>query len=125
MKTQIKKDIMVAMRNKDTVTRDVLRVVLGEIDRNPPGADVLQIIKKMVTNITEIGGSIEEIKILSQYLPKELSRPELEQIIDQYIIDENLEGMRSLGVIMKHMTQTYPNQYDGKLVSQIAKEVLL
>ena len=79
----------------------------------------------MVTNLTEINGDPKEIEILTQYLPKELSRPELEDIIDNIIVEQNLEGMRSLGVIMKHMTQTYPNQYDGKLVSTIAKEVLL
>jgi uncharacterized protein YqeY len=30
----------------------------------------------------------------------------------------------NIGMIMKHFKEWYPGQYDGKLVSQIAKEML-
>lgn len=133
MKEKIKLDIRQAMINKDTVARDVLRVLMGEIERNeqtPKGKiqlsdnEVLRIIKKLSDNIKETIGSIAEIKVLSEYLPKELTRIQIEEIVDRYIVDNEIDSMKGMGRIMGHFGQNFPNRYDGKLVSTIIREVL-
>ena len=133
MKSKIQYDIKQAMRSKDTVARDVLRVLIGEIERaeqTPKGKielgteDVQRIVKKMITNIKETSADNVEVVILEKYLPRELSRFELETLVDNYIVDNDVEGMRGLGQVMGYFGKTYPNQYDGKLLSTIIREVL-
>ena len=133
MKTQIKNDIRTAMLSNDIVTRSILRVLIGEIERNeqsPKGKvelsdnQVITIIKKISDNIKETNGSTEEIEVLSKYLPKELTRIQMEEIVDNYIIENDIEGMQGMGKLMNHFRQNFPNRYDGKLLSIIVKEVL-
>jgi hypothetical protein len=140
MKTQIKKDMMVAMKNKDVVGRTVLRVLLGEIERNeqtPDGkiqlsdTEVVKIIKNLSDNIkesyTDENSDMckEELAPLQKYIPQQLTRIQIEEIVDDIIVEQDLEGMKSMGIIMKHFSETYPTRYDGKLVSTIIKEVLI
>lgn len=133
MKTKIKQNIKDAMISKDTVARDVLRVLIGEIERkeqSPKGKislsdlEIVALIKKMSENIKDMDGDEYEIKILEKYLPKVLTRYEIEDIVDNYIIDFEIADMKGMGRIMGYFKSTYPNQYDGKLVSTIIKEVL-
>jgi len=134
MKNKIKLDIKQAMINKDTVARDVLRVLMGEIERNeqtPKGkiqlsdTEVIKIIKKISDNIKETSGNVKEIEVLSNYLPKELTRLQMEEIADRYIVDNDIDDMRGLGKIMNHFRSNFPNRYDGKLLATIVKEVLI
>ena len=133
MKTQIKNDIRTAMLSKDIVARSILRVLIGEIERNeqsPKGKvelsdnQVITIIKKISDNIKETNGSTEEIEVLSKYLPKELTRLQMEEIVDRFIIENEIDNMKGMGKIMNHFRMNFPSRYDGKLLSTIVKEVL-
>lgn len=133
MKTQIKQDMLSAMKAGDTLTRDVLRVLLGEIERNEQGKDskitlsnddITAIVKKISTNIKESNGSEAEILILSKYLPQMLSAEQIDKIIDSTMEMYNIDSMKGMGLIMKEFSSTYPNQYDGKLVSEKIREKL-
>ena len=133
MKTKIQKEITVAIKSRNTTKRDILRVLMGEIERKEQtpsgkiivsGPEIISIIKKMVTNLHETSGDESEIEILSEYLPTTLSRFEIENIVDEFIVDNDLSTMRDIGRIMKHFSSTYTNRYDGKFVSTIIREVL-
>ena len=64
--------------------------------------------------------SEKEIEILSEYLPKQLTEDEIRNIIVTFID----AGSRNLGDIMKHFKNNFSGQYDGGLVSSIAKQVM-
>ncbi len=133
MKQKIKKDIKEAMLSQNTVARDILRVLIGEIERNEqttngkvelPENEILRIIKKLSDNIKETSGNVDEIDVLSNYLPKTLTRNQMEEIVDGFIVDNDIEGMRGMGKIMNHFRMNFPHRYDGKELSTIIKEVL-
>jgi uncharacterized protein YqeY len=59
-----------------------------------------------------------EIAEMEQLLPKQLSKEDLTEIIN------NLKGENNnIGQIMKHLSTNYSNLYDGKLASQIIKSI--
>lgn len=133
MKTRIKQDIKEAMISKDTVARDVLRVLIGEIERSEQtlkgkiklsDTDIVTIVKKMVMNIKEMNGDLAEAMILSNYLPRQLTQARIEDIIDTFIIENSIDDMKGMGRIMGYFSKNFPNQYDGKLVSILIREVL-
>jgi len=62
-----------------------------------------------------------ELKILSVYLPKQLSSEEVEKEIDGII--KNLSS-GDFGAIMKEAARTLKGKADGKLISEIVKKKL-
>lgn len=57
--------------------------------------------------------------LLKEYLPETLSEDVLKEIIKELVVKyENKQGL-----VMKALKETYPNQYDGKVASDIFKEL--
>jgi uncharacterized protein YqeY len=121
--TRINADKQSAKLNGETIKLDILNYLRGEIDRFQITEDVkiVAIIKKLVDNLRETPTetSEEEIAVLVEYLPASLTEEQIDTILDGLMNGE--EGVRSIGQLMKHFKDTYPNQYDGKLLSQKVK----
>ena len=122
----IKQDLKQAMLNKNDDVKNILRVVIGEFNRE--GKDVSDerataIIKKMVQNAKD-QENIEEQVILEAYLPKQLSEAELTDVIQDIIIRDGYTTMRDMGGIMGSLKAGHAGTYDGKLASTIVKKLL-
>lgn len=119
-------------QRSNEVIYSLLGVVLGELDRLPiprdqePSEDqIYAVIKKLYEAAKEMREMTpeadQEFMYLKDYIKAQLGRSEIEIIITELLLqvpDANI------GVVMKHFKDNYSGQYDGKLVSQIAKEVL-
>lgn len=66
----------------------------------------------------------EEINILSKYMPEQLSKEEIEKIIDEAFSSVNPDGMKGFGLVMKEVTPKLKGKADMKEVSTIVKEKL-
>jgi len=130
MLTKLKADKISAMKEKNTTKKTILGVIIGEIERENKNKniltndDIIKRIKKLVDN-NIITNNTEENIYLECYLPKMLTNDELEIIISNVISDNNLSGIRSIGVLMKHLNENYSGQFDGKNASIIAKGILM
>lgn len=120
----------------------VLTTLIGEIEGKTKGKNVeltdelcLQTIKKFVTNLEETMGHCvdadkfsvlnTEIETLKAHLPKQLGEDELREVITAYVRDYDTQGDEpKIGDIMAHLKRNHNGQYDGKLASTIAREVL-
>lgn len=67
---------------------------------------------------------LKEKEILDNYLPKMLSENELATVIDSIVSENNFSTMKDMGVAMKILKESYPNQYDGKLASTLIRAKL-
>jgi uncharacterized protein len=124
---QINQDLKTAIKESNIKTKDVLRVLLGEVSRQGKTIsdnDLIKIIKKMQENAADFH-DIEEFEILGEYLPKYLNENELEKIINKIINDNEITSMKGIGLIMKELnTHPQSNQIDKKTASNIIKEKL-
>ena len=66
----------------------------------------------------------EEIQILSEYLPKQLTKEELEEIIKQVIKEQEATSMKDMGKVMKATKEKVGVSADGKTINEIVKELL-
>lgn len=66
----------------------------------------------------------EEIEILSEYLPEQLSADELEKIISKIIQEENAISMKDMGKVMKVAKEKIGAQSDGKTINEVVKKLL-
>jgi uncharacterized protein YqeY len=142
MKAQLKEALKTAMKAQDKLRLETIRAALTEIqyeemqkslnDLGP--TECLQVVQREVKKrqeaiqFEEQAGRIEEkkklvneIAILEEFLPKQMSSEELEKIVVS--LKEQTPGL-SLNVVMKHLKDNFTGQYDGKSASEIAKRVL-
>lgn len=132
IKEQINQELKGAMKSGDSLKKNLLRVVLSEIDRsiekNVELTDdaVQKVVAKMVKSAEMIGTdeAKTEINILSEYLPKLLSKDETIVIVDNLITSLNIESKRDIGKLMGVISKEYGNSIDKKLVSQIVNQKL-
>lgn len=128
LKEKIVGDMRNAMKSGDTTTRDVLRVLMADIDRGQftKDEDITPIIKKTIDNIKLTGAENfeSEVNVLEPYMPTQLNEEELGKIVRSVMSTNDYNSMKDMGLIMSFISTTYPNQYDGKILSNIVKSEL-
>lgn len=66
----------------------------------------------------------EEIKVLLEYLPKQLSVVEITIIVEQIIKETNATSIKDMGIVMKQAKQKMGATADGKTINEVVKELL-
>lgn len=144
LKERLMADLKYAMKNKDKLRKDVITMVRAAIKQKEvdervelDDSDIENIIGKQLkekkSSIEEfkkgnredlVEHTNQEIEILLDYLPEQLSDEELKGII-QKVIDENeITSMKDIGKLMKNVMPLIKGKADGKQVNAIAKELL-
>ena len=141
---KLDKDMIEAMKNKEKDRLTVIRMVKAalkqeQIDHKKEINDDLLIdvvtkqIKMRKDSITEfekgnrkdlIEKTEEEIKVLENYLPEQLSMEEVIKIIDEIMDEVKPESSKDMGKVMKEAQTKLKGKADMKEVSSIIKERL-
>lgn len=66
----------------------------------------------------------EEIRILKEYLPQQLSEEEIRSLARETIAKVGVTGVRDLGKVMGALIPQTKGRADGRLVNQIVRELL-
>jgi uncharacterized protein len=66
----------------------------------------------------------QEISILMDYLPQQLSEEKIRQMAQEIITQAGAQGLKDLGKVMGAITPKTKGRADGKLVNQIVRELL-
>ena len=66
----------------------------------------------------------QELELLSQYLPPQMTDDDLRQVIQRAIEETGASSPKDLGKVMKTVMSQVKGQADGSLVSQLAREFL-
>lgn len=129
LKTKISEDLKSAMKAKNTTVLSILRVMKGEIERSEQtsngkvevgDAEIIKIVKKLIDGIKETTNNQEELDVLNVYLPTQLSPTQMEDIVKEL----RLNGVQSMGEIMKYFKSEHDGTYDGKTLSTIIKNLI-
>lgn len=125
---QISKDFMAAYKAKEMEKKDFLGVLKTEVtkeSKTPEDAYVVGKIKSMIKNAAATNSlSEDELAILENYLPKQLSEDELRTVIGLTVMKEGYSGMKDMGKVMSELKANYDGQYDGGMASSIIKKLL-
>jgi len=141
---ELDKDIIEAMKAKDTMRLTTLRGVKGvmklqSIDHKKEINDELLIdvvskeIKTRNESIKEfekgnrqdlIDKTKEEIEILNKYLPEQLTQEEIIEIIDKVFSEVNPSGIKDMGKVMGAVTPLVKGKADMGVVSGLIRTKL-
>ena len=144
----IKTDIKEAMKSHDKETLSTLRFLKSAIDlfkinnkmdrtESPNDDTVIEVVSKQVKTHKEsieefkkgnrqdlIEGLENEIKLLSTYLPEQMSEEEIRTNIDKVFEEVKPTSMKDMGAIMKALGPIFKGKADMKLVNEIVREKL-
>ena len=130
LKNKISADYMSAFKSKNTIAKNLLSVIKGEIQtvekntgvENLSDEDVIKILNKTVKSLKETQSKFpsaqtaEELFIVESYLPSQMSADEIRVKVQSLIAD----GASNMGEVMKAFAAL---PADKKIVSQIYNEV--
>jgi len=138
---RLNKDLQKSMKEKNEERLAVLRMMKSKICYVNPKGDLsdVEIIKILTKYKHEIKESIEEykkvnrqdvvelnqkeLKIVEEYLPRELSAEEIKSIVQQTIQELGATSIKEMGKVMKEVLAKHPG-IDGKTVNQFVREFL-
>lgn len=126
---RIKEDFMAAYKNKDMDRKNYLGFLKSEVtkeSKTPDDAYILGKFKAMKKNGIETNSLSDlELEILGSYIPEQMSREDLALNIAEFMSIDKLQGMGNMGKVMTYLKENYAGQYDGRMASELAKELLL
>jgi uncharacterized protein YqeY len=148
LKDRITEDIKTAMKAQDKVRLETVRsikkaILEKEVSVRPSGQDTLtetqeaeilmQLAKQRRDSISQYQQAnrtdladqeAQELAILEEYLPKQLSDQEISQIIDELIASVGATSAKDMGKVMGPAMQQLKGKADGKKVQELVKAKL-
>lgn len=146
LESQINDQIKVAMRAKESATLRSLRSIKAEILKEKTKAggsgDVsedigMKILMKMAKqrrdsidifreqNREDLAiKEEEELKVISQFLPEQMSEAEVKEKVQGIITKVGADSPKEIGKVMGVAMKELAGKADGKLISKLAKELL-
>lgn len=144
LKEQFSADLKEAMRQRDALRRDVLRMALaafqnaeiasGEaLDEEAALAVVAKQAKQRRESIEEFRkGSRQdlvdkeeaELAILATYLPQQVTREEVTAAAREVIEETGASGPSDLGKVMPVLMKRFSGRADGREVNEVVRELL-
>jgi uncharacterized protein len=119
--------IKTAVKNKEIelghalADREVIAVISTLVKQRKESAEVYR-----ANDRPELAAKEEEeLLVLQEFLPVQLSEAELVAMIDAVISESSAAGMKDMGRVMKTLTEKTTGRADGKLVSQLVRARLV
>lgn len=134
-----------AMLAKDQRALEALRAVKAEIlllktakDAKPITEDVeLKLLQRLAKQRQEAADiyknsgredlaaeELAQLKVITQFLPAQMSEEEITAALKQLIADNNISGIKEMGKLMGLASKQFAGKADNKLVSGIVKQLL-
>ena len=146
LKSKIEKEIISSMKSKDSLRLESLRAIKSAIilletksgaKSNPTQQDEIALLQKLVKQRKESATifnsqgrvdlaekEIAQERIISEFLPKQLSIEEVTIIIKEIVKTTKSEGMKDMGKVMSLATKELSGKSDGNTISQIVRSIL-
>lgn len=146
LQTKVMEALKEAMKAKDSVALESLRaiksaILLANTEAGATGelseADELKLLQKLVKQRKESATlyasqgrndlaepELAQIKVIEQFLPKQLSEEEVKTEISLIINQLGVSDIKGMGQVMKVASEKLTGKADGKLIADLVKKLL-
>ncbi len=144
LKEQLLNDMKSAMRDKDEIKKNTVQMVRAAIlqvekDKGIELDDVqiIDIIAKESKKRKDAAADFEksgredlieknqkELEILATYLPKQLSKDEIAEVVKGVISKVGATSIKEMGAVMKAAKEEMGASADGKTINEVVKSLL-
>ena len=144
LKEKLMDDLKVSMREKNEIRKNTIQMVRAAIlqiekDKGITVEDdkIIEIIAKEVKGKKDalvdfekaekadlIDQTNQEIAILQEYLPRQLTKEEIKSELEKVISDLGATSMKDMGMVMKEAKARIGAGADGRTINEVVKELL-
>ncbi|MFP3895511.1 MAG: GatB/YqeY domain-containing protein [Anaerolineales bacterium] len=144
LKERLMSDLKDAMREGDQIRKDAIRMVRAavknkeiELQQEISDEKVIEIIsqevkrRKEAIEMFEKGGRDDlverekaQLEILLAYMPEQMSREEVKEVVQEIVEDMNATSIRQLGPVMGRAMEELKGRAEGNVVNEVAREIL-
>ncbi len=141
---EIEAELTDAMRERDDVRRDALRLILAslrsaekELQRPLHEDEELQVLQRERKRRVEAAEAFrtagreeqaekeeDELDVLEEFMPEPVSEEELEEIVDHAIAEVGATNVRDIGRVIGRVMPQVSGRVDGSAVTQLVREKL-
>ncbi|MDC0145038.1 GatB/YqeY domain-containing protein [bacterium] len=141
---KIKDSLKVAMKNSEKEKVLAIRNILEKIKKIEVDSqkelnenEIIKIISKYAKQLRDsitqfkagnrldlVEKEEQELKIVEEFLPQQLSNEEIDEIAKNVINDLNAKTMSDMGIVMKKIMEITKETADGSLISAAVKKYL-
>ena len=144
---KINESLKYSMKEKNSLRLDSLRAIKSAIliEKTKSGSNdqieelvILNILQKMVKQRNESAKiyleqnrkelaevELSQAKIISEFLPIQLSQSELSEIIDKVIEEVGAKSMKDMGKVISKVNEKVSGQAEGRVIAEITKTKLM
>ena len=140
----IKKDMIEASKKGDVDSTNILKLAIASIKNEEiakgsklSDEEILKVLRKEESKIKDsiaeftkmgredlIARESKQLKVISSYLPKLMSREEIEKVVSKVVADTHAEGLKSIGAVMGIVMKELQGKADGSTVKEVVQEFL-
>jgi len=146
IENQINESIKDSMKNKDSLRLESLRSIKSAIllektkfsskkilDEN----EITKILQRLVKQRNDSAKiyneqkredlaniEIAQLKIISEFLPEQLTESQLNEIINNSIIDLNASSIKDMGAVISEVNKKVLGRAEGRIIAEIVKKKL-
>lgn len=144
LKEKLMEDLKKSMKEKNEIRKNTVQMIRAAIlqiekDKGITVDDekIIEIIAKEVKGKKDalsdfekagredlINQTNEEISILEEYLPKQLTKEEIKEIVSEVIEEIGATSIKDMGVVMKEAKAKIGASADGKSINEVVREIL-
>lgn len=144
LKEKLMEDLKKSMKEKNEIRKNtvqMIRAAILQIEKDKGIAvddeKIIEIIAKEVKGKKDalsdfekagredlINQTNEEISILEEYLPKQLTKEEIKEIVSEVIEEIGATSIKDIGVVMKEAKAKIGASADGKSINEVVREIL-
>ncbi|MEQ8304334.1 MAG: GatB/YqeY domain-containing protein [Cyclobacteriaceae bacterium] len=146
LKEQIDSDIKKAMLSKNKEELTALRAIksqillaetekgkTGEIDKETENKLLMKAAKQRKESAEIYKNEnredlykveMQELEIISRYLPKQMSPEEVTEVLKRVVKELGASGPQDMGKVMGKATKELAGKADGRMISEIVKQLL-
>lgn len=145
LRERLETDLKQAMRDRNEVARDTLRLLLSEIKNREiaSGQDLsadeaIAVLQKAVKTRQEsveqfdragradlVAREMAEMAVVQAYLPSAMSEAEIRSAVQAVLAETGVKAKKDMGVAMKAVMARHKGRIDGKLAQKILGEILV
>ena len=140
----IRKDMIEASKKGDVDSTNILKLAIASIKNEEiakgdklSDEEILKVLRKEESKIKDsiaeftkmdrkylIEKESKQLKVISSYLPKLMSREEIEKVVSKIVADTHAEGLKSMGAVMSIVMKELQGKADGSTVKEVVQEFL-
>ena len=144
LKSLIKTQVTISMKDGDKFRTTVLRMILAEIQKieieeksDLNELQITSILEKMIKQRNDAIAQFEqakrqeladkekqEIEIVREFLPEQMSDDEISELVSKIVSEVGAQDMKDMGKVMGSLKPLIAGKADAGVVSQLVKKAL-